>query len=292
MLIDAKLVEKLIKNQFPDWCNLPIKPMEKGGNDNRMFHLGKDMLVRLPSAKEYASQPEKEFEWLPKLGKQISLPIPMPVAIGRPDVEYPFSWLITRYIQGETVTRDRIVNMEKFVSELAYFLNELQSADTKNAPTAGAHNFYRGGNLSVYDGETSRAIEGLNGEFPSDKLSKIWNIAITSKWERDNVWVHGDVAIDNLLLNQGELGAVIDFGCSAVGDPACDYVMAWTFFDVASRNTFFELLDCDKDTIDRARGWALWKALITYDTALSKHVINEILKEEVNSNHFFTEPAS
>ena len=280
--IDENLVKKLIRNQFPEWLNLPIKPMEKSGNDNRTFHLGNKMLVRLPSAEGYASQPEKEFEWLPKLSRHISIPIPLPLAKGSPDFEYPFPWLITRYIQGETVTCEGISDMKKFVSNLASFLKELHSADTQNAPVAGQHNFYRGGNLSVYDGETRRAIVSLSDVIPSDPLSEIWSIAITSQWERDDVWVHGDIAVGNLLVNNGELCAVIDFGCSAVGDPACDYVMAWTFFDADNRNLFFELLGCDKDTIDRARGWALWKALITYDNddnAISKYAINEILND-------------
>ncbi|MDD3006704.1 MAG: phosphotransferase [Candidatus Pacebacteria bacterium] len=35
------------------------------------------------------------------------------------------------------------------------------------------------------------------------------------------VWVYGDVSTGNLLVKNGQLKTVIDFGCSAVGDPAC-----------------------------------------------------------------------
>lgn len=37
-------------------------------------------------------------------------------------------------------------------------------------------------------------------------------------------------------------------------------------FDKSSRNVFKEVLQIDEETWNRARGWALWKALITYDT--------------------------
>ena len=276
--VNVKLVKNLIRNQFPKWQHLNVAPIEKSGWDNRTFHLGDDMLVRLPSAERYASQPEKEFEWLPKLSKYISLPIPSPIAKGTPTSEYPFSWTVTRYIQGENAVRERISDMEKFVSDLAKVLNEIHSADTENAPLAGQHNFYRGGNLSVYNGETRNAIEKLKDTLPSNKLSDIWNTAVSSRWEQKNVWVHGDVAVGNLLINKGVLCAVIDFGSSAVGDPACDYVIAWTFFDAKHRNIFFELLGCDKETIERAKGWALWKALITYGDENSKYTINEIMR--------------
>lgn len=56
---------------------------------------------------------------------------------------------------------------------------------------------------------------------------------------------------------------MIDFGCSAVGDPACDLAIAWTFFFDESRDAFRDRLRVDSGTWARGRGWALWKALIT-----------------------------
>ncbi len=82
-------------------------------------------------------------------------------------------------------------------------------------------------------------------------------------WERDPVWLHGDVAVGNLLVRGGRLGAVIDFGSSGVGDPACDCVIAWTFLSGASRDRFRAELGVDAATWSRGRGWALWKAMIT-----------------------------
>jgi aminoglycoside phosphotransferase (APT) family kinase protein len=78
------------------------------------------------------------------------------------------------------------------------------------------------------------------------------------------VWVHGDVTNSNLLVRDGRLCAVLDFGCSAVGDPACDLAIAWTFFTGDGRRAFRDALALDEGTWARGRGWALWKALITH----------------------------
>jgi aminoglycoside phosphotransferase (APT) family kinase protein len=288
--ITTELVQKLISAQFPAWIGLPVRFMENGGNDNRTFRLGDELLVRLPASPAYAPQSVKEFEWLPKLGKYMTLPIPSVVAKGKPAFGYPFSWLVTRYIQGETATPERIVNSKQFALDLGGFLKELQSADTKNAPTAGQDNFYRGGNLLVYHDETLKALDILKhkkiySEEILNTLESVWNFALCSKWENPPVWVHGDVAASNLLVNNGSLCAVIDFGCSAIGDPACDYVMGWTFFNADDRKIFLSQPHPDNNTVNRARGWALWKALITHDSTdktvhqLSKQTIHAILNE-------------
>lgn len=79
------------------------------------------------------------------------------------------------------------------------------------------------------------------------------------------VWVHGDVTPTNLLVREGRLSAVIDFGAMAVGDPACDLMIAWTFFGGAERSVFRDALGLDDGTWERGRGWALWKALLVLD---------------------------
>lgn len=74
--------------------------------------------------------------------------------------------------------------------------------------------------------------------------------------------MHGDVTGSNLLMSGDRLCGVIDFGCSAVGDPACDLTAAWTIFDGSSRRRFIDATGYDAGTWARARGWALWKALV------------------------------
>lgn len=274
--ITVDLVKKLIFEQFPQWSHLEIKPVKNSGHDNRTFHLGDDLTIRLPSGKEYEPQIQKEAKWLPVLAQHLSLPITAPVAKGKPTPEYPLAWSINRWLVGETVTHTN-VDLQKFAIELARFLKELEAINAENGPQAGAHNFYRGGDLAVYIEEFEQALTQLPAGPQRNHYQDIWTTALATKWEKKPVWVHGDIAVGNLLVNDGHLSGVIDFGILGTGDPACDLVMAWTFFDSKSRKAFKEEMGLDDTTWQRGKGWALWKALITPDDAVSKKVLVDML---------------
>ena len=266
--ITPELVERLVAGQFPQWAGLPVVRVPLDGWDNTTFRLGDELSVRLPSADGYVAQIEKEHRWLPILAREISVKIPEPVALGRPEDEFPRPWSVYRWIEGDTATVERVADLSRFASDLARFLRELYAIDAQDGQTPGLHNFFRGGPLDVWttswdDAQTTRSIEFLRDEIDTLAVTAVWEKALASSWERDPVWVHGDVSASNLIVVAGKLHAVIDFGCSAVGDPACDLVMAWTFFDGESRDEFRHGLHLDEDTWARGRGWALWKALIT-----------------------------
>ena len=261
--IDASLARRLIDSQFPQWSHLPIRAVELDGWDNRSFRLGSELTVRLPSGKWYAKQVDKEQRWLPVLAPQLPLPIPTPVAKGEPDAEFPYPWSVYRWLDGEPALTARIGDLSDFAMSLARFLNALGRVDATAGPAPGQHNFFRGGPPATYEEETMRAIDTLGDEIPAEAVKRVWAHAVASSWQRDPVWFHGDVAAGNLLVRHGRLAAVLDFGSSGVGDPACDIVIAWTLLSGSSRDRFRAELDVDAGTWSRGRGWALWKALIT-----------------------------
>jgi len=263
--IDAALVTRLIARQFPRWTHLSVRPVDAGGWDNRTFRLGDEMSVRLPSAAAYAAQVDKEQVWLPRLAPQLPLAIPRPLARGAPDLGYPWPWSVYEWIAGECATREGIADLGAFAIDLGTFIAALQRSDTTGAPAPGTHNFWRGGPLAVYDEETRNAIDALGDRVDRSTARRAWDAALAAAWRGKPVWVHGDVATGNLLVRDGRLAAVIDFGCAAVGDPACDTVIAWTFLSGASRRAFRSTLGVDAATWARGRGWALWKALITLE---------------------------
>ncbi|CAM3165249.1 aminoglycoside phosphotransferase family protein [Paenibacillus lupini] len=285
--INTELVSRLIKKQFPQWTDLPIRPVEKGGYDNFTFHLGNEMSVRLPRDEGHAPQAEKEAYWLPKLKPYISLPIPAPLAKGMPDEEYPFYWSVNKWIDGETLRYDNISSQNEFAVELSSFIKELQTIDASDGPAAGEHNYFRGCPPMVYNEGTLQALETLGDLVDTEKSLEIWNEAIATEWTKEPVWIHGDIAPGNLLVKNGKLSSVIDFGIMGVGDPAIELTMAWTFFDEESRRVFLQSVGLDVDTENRARGWALWKALITYaaedkeseSAREAKRVIDVLLNE-------------
>ena len=260
--IDADLARRLVAAQFPRWADLPIRAVANGGWDNRTFHLGEEMAVRLPSAGRYAAQVEKEHRWLPRLAPHLPLPIPVPLAMGVAGEGYPYPWSIRSWLDGETALTGAIADLTRFAGDLAGFLRALQSIDASEGPPAGKHSFFRGGPLAAYDAEARRAIAALDGRIDTAAATEVWETALQAAWDRPPVWIHGDVATGNLLVQDGRLSAVIDFGQLAVGDPACDLAIAWTLFEGESRLAFRTALPLDPGAWARGRGWTLWKALI------------------------------
>ncbi|MFK3983170.1 aminoglycoside phosphotransferase family protein [Micromonospora sp. NPDC050397] len=286
--IDVELVRRLVRTQFPRWADLPVRPVEFGGWDNRTFHLGDRMTVRLPSGEGYAPQVAKEHRWLPELAPYLPLPVPAPLAMGVPGEGYPLNWSVYGWIEGEQAERHRIRDLTGFATTLAGFLSALQRIDATDGPAAGQHSAFRGGPLETYDAETRRAIEVLGDRIPGETALEVWETALRTGWRRTPVWFHGDVASGNLLVRDGRLVAVIDFGCSGVGDPACDLSVAWTLLSGTSRQAFRKALDVDDETWARGRAWTLWKALIVFAgltgappgrQAIEKRVLDDILAE-------------
>ena len=261
--ITAAVVECLVREQFPQWSDLPVRPVDLDGWDNTTFRLGDDLSVRLPSADGYVPQVDKEHRWLPVLAPHLPLAIPRPVARGVPGCGFPRPWSVYRWLPGRPATAGSVSDQTTFAADLAAFLRALRGVDASDGPPAGQHSFYRGGPLATYDAETRATIAELADEIDEGAATTAWERGLDAPWDRPPVWVHGDVTPSNLLVMDGRLSAVIDFGCCSVGDPACDTAIAWTVFSGASRQAFVTGMDLDRATWHRGRGWALWRALIT-----------------------------
>lgn len=274
--IDAALVRRLLDEQFPQWRNEPVVPVEDDGWDNRTYRLGSELSVRLPSADDYVPGVTKEHHWLPVLAPRLPLPVPEVVGLGEPSPAFPRPWSVRRWIEGEPVGDG--IDQERFAADLAVFLVTLRAIDATGGPLAGEHSFHRGGSLASYDEETRSCLERLG----LDDLGT-WDTALASTWDRPAVWFHGDVAVGNLLARDGRLSAVIDFGTCGVGDPACDLVIAWTFLEAPAREVFRGEMGLDEGTWARARGWALWKALLGLrrdaESAVDRRTVERVLAE-------------
>jgi aminoglycoside phosphotransferase (APT) family kinase protein len=260
--IDIAVIARRVAAQFPRWAHLPIRPLAHSGWDNRMFHLGEQMIVRVPSAAHYSAQVEQEQRWLPILAPLLPLPIPTPLALGAPTPDLPRPWSIYNWLPGANATPEGIENLSDFARDLARFLRALHRINATDGPRPGPHNFYRGGPLRTYDAQTLEAINCLHDKIDTTLASAVWTTGCASHWRDAPVWIHGDVSLGNLLIQDGHLSAVIDFGNMGVGDPACDLAIAWTLFSGESRERFRAALSLDSDTWARGRTWTLWKAMI------------------------------
>ena len=261
--IDVALVRRLLAAQFPQWSALPLERVQPMGTDNALYRLGDDMVVRLPRREQSVAPLEKELRWLPRLAQFLPLAVPLPLAAGEPGEGYPLRWAIYRWLAGETATDARIDDLAQAARDLALFVASLQRIDPAHGPTPGGHNVGRGQPLQRRDAATRAAIDALRSEIDADAVSEIWEEALhASEWSRSGVWLHGDLDARNLLVVDGKISAVLDFGTLGVGDPAAEVMVAWKVFDAQSRDIFRSSLDVDDATWTRARAWAVSQAVI------------------------------
>ncbi|WP_367606739.1 aminoglycoside phosphotransferase family protein [Legionella sp. W05-934-2] len=263
--ITPELARKLINEQFPEYADLPILSVEKQGHDNRTYRLGDDLLIRMPTDESYALKVPKEQDLLPKIAPFLKVCIPVPVKMGAASKDYPYPFSIYKWLEGRSINLLVLDDdcMEKLAFDLAIFLKDLQKIKGIDGPTPGQHNWWRGDHVSVYDKGAREQISELASIINKDKAMALWNRACDTQWQKAPVWIHGDFAVGNMLINEGKLSAIIDFGGMSLGDPACDLVIAWTFLKGKARQVFIKEINLDEDTWLRAKAWVLWKA--TYE---------------------------
>lgn len=141
--------------------------------------------------------------------------------------------------------------------------------------------------MRTYDEQVQRALARLAGDVDVALAQEIWKTSLDASWDGVPRWFHGDMARGNLLLDDEQLAAVIDFGTCRVGDPACDMAVAWTLLTADARQAFRRRLSVDDATWAHGRGWALWKTLVTCaqtvertdDSASARRVLGEIFNE-------------
>ncbi|MFF5493941.1 aminoglycoside phosphotransferase family protein [Streptomyces aquilus] len=234
--------------------------------DNATFRLGEELSVRLPRYAHWAGQVAREHRWLPRLAPRLPLAVSEPLEIGEPGEGYPYPWSVYRWLEGDTATTEALADPVQAALDLAGFVNALQDIDATGGPGPEPSNAFRG--VPLGDPRDSLAAEARvrpklaalagTGMVDIDAVTEVWEAALAAPaWHKPPVWVHGDLATGNLLMRDGRLSAVIDFGTLAVADPAVDLQPAWMFLPPQGRDAFREAVDADDATWARARGWAL-----------------------------------
>jgi aminoglycoside phosphotransferase (APT) family kinase protein len=220
------------------------------------------MVARLPRTERTVGTLEKERRWLPTLAPHLPLAVPVPLADGMPGAGYPFPWSVYRWLRGEDATVRPVADPSGLASDLAQFVAALQGIDPAGGPGPGKHNFFRGEPLAARDARTRAAIAALRDVIDVEAATAAWESALRApEWQGPPVWIHGDLDARNLLVGDGRLSAVIDWGCLGVGDPACDAMVAWKALAADARDSFRTTLSIDEATWGRGRGWALSQAV-------------------------------
>ncbi|MEU4120432.1 aminoglycoside phosphotransferase family protein [Kitasatospora sp. NPDC028055] len=284
-VVDAALVRRLLSAQFPQWVGLPVTPVGPAGTDNAMFRLGPELAVRLPRVEWAAGDVRREHQWLPRLAPQLPLPVPAPLAVGRPAAGYPWQWSVLRWLDGVNPAVGALAAPEGLARDLAGFVNALRELDPAGAPAG-----QRSMPLTSRDGATRAAIAQLTGAIDTAAATALWDKALRlPEYAGPPAWMHGDLTPGNLLVDgSGRLTAVIDFALMGVGDPTADLMPAWNLLPAAARPAFRAALGADDAMWARGRAWALSIALVTIPyyrhtdparTANARHVVREVLAD-------------
>lgn len=268
--IDSVLVERLLAAQFPRWAGQPVRVVQDSGTDNVTFRVGDELAVRLPRTERTQGQVEMDLAWMPRLAPHVSLPIPEPLALGEPDAGYPFSWGVYRWLPGAPFSLD-CVDGVRAARELAAFVRSLRGVDTAGAPVPDDNPFSRGTPLAPRDAMFREALDQLKEYFDVGRVTAAWEESLASDvWDGVPRWIHGDLMAGNVLVADGKLSAVIDFGTARAADPAGDVLPAWWLFEGESRTAYREALEVDEATWLRARGWALSLVIIAIPYYLNR----------------------
>ena len=253
---DELLVRRLLADQFPHWADLPVTAVESSGTENAIYRLGDEMGVRLPYRPGKGDQLEKLDRWLPWLAPCLPLSIPESLARGAPSKDYPAAWSIVRWLGGEEARLDRLADPVEAARTLAAFVRALNAIDATGGPAPGTHNFWRGVPLAARDEMTRRCITESEGLVDTEAVTQAWEHDLAAPvWDGPPTWLHGDLVPDNMLLGDGRLNAVIDWGGLGVGDPATELLPAWNLFRGVSREAYREALGFDGATWARGRAW-------------------------------------
>jgi aminoglycoside phosphotransferase (APT) family kinase protein len=256
--LDEPMVRALLDAQHPDLAHLPLGGVAEGW-DNQLFRLGDDLTVRIPRRGVAASLIAKEQQWLPRLAPSLPLPVPVPMRVGCPSGNLPWPWSITPWFEGQPALLQPPVDPMAAAIALGRFLRALHQPAPDDAP----RNPWRGVPIETRTEILEQRLEAVSGVIDEVAVLQVWEVVLAARpWTGPSLWIHGDLHPGNLIVSEGRLSAVIDFGDLTAGDPATDLSVMWMLLPATVREAFVTEVrsavnPVDEDTLMRARGWAV-----------------------------------
>ena len=266
--IDEPLIRALLREQHPDLAHLPCVPVDVGW-DNVMVRLGESLCLRLPRRTVAATLIENEQAWLPGLSKVLPLPTPAPLRVGLPGCGYPWRWSIVPWLAGDAADLAPPASSE--ATRLGAFLKALHIP----APAAAPSNPARGPlqERAARIEERMQRLAAMSAPVVTSDIYRVWEAALTASIDVGPTWLHGDFHARNVLVKDGVLTGVIDWGDITAGDRATDLAAIWMLFaePEARSQALISSGSVTQATYLRAKGWAVGFGVILLDSGLVDH---------------------
>jgi aminoglycoside phosphotransferase (APT) family kinase protein len=292
--ITADLVRRLLAAQHPDLAALPVEPLANGW-DNTLFRLGDALVARLPRRALGASILVNEQRWLPSLAPRLPLPVPVPVRTGVPGEGYPWRWSVVAFLPGTPASDGPSFDPRLVAADLGGFFGVLHAPAPSDAPA----NPYRGVPLARRAANFEQNLAALDLAalgLGREAVLAAWESALAiPPWDGPPVWLHGDPHPANILINDGRVSGVLDFGDITAGDPASDLSLAWMLLPASCHGAFRAAYAAasgapvGEAAWARGRGWALnlgtvflaWSADNPWMHAVGRRTVAAVLDGEV-----------
>lgn len=280
--LSEALVVALLHEQHPDLAHLPVRFVAEGW-DNAMYRIGDDLCARLPRRPVAEDLIKLEQRWLAKLAPRLPAPIPAPLRLGRPGCGFPWLWSIIAWLPGEAIDTRHLDASQG--GALAHFLKALHVRAPSDAPISDC----RGGPLSTRADLVAFRSSRLAKDFEwiACDILPIWDDALAAPQDAPATWLHGDLHPRNVLMEDGKLSAVIDWGDMCEGDPATDLAAFWMLLpSPESRVLAVDIYRPSVATLRRAKGWAITWGLLLLDTGrvdnplhaqIGENILNQVL---------------
>ena len=275
--VSADLVRRLLADQHPDLARLPVEFLANGW-DNELYRVGDELVARLPRRALGAQIITNEQRWLPGLAPRLPLPIPCPERTGVPACGYPYSWSVVPYLPGVPAAQASSLDPAAAAAAVGGFLGALHVPAPADAPA----NPFRGVPLTARASNFAANLALIGGQVDRDAVLRAWVAALTAPgYDGPPVWLHGDLHPANILVNDGQVSGVIDFGDITAGDPASDLSVAWMLLPPGFHAGFWSAYQAAGgragDAVRaRARGWALNLAVVFLAHSEDNPVIRQV----------------
>lgn len=278
--IDEALVRRLLQAQCPALALLPLSLADEGW-DNAIWRLGEQFCVRVPRRTVADQLVRHEQQFVPELSARLCLPVPELLHAGVPTKGYPWHWSVLTWLPGHPADEGWPVCGEAIV--LAGFLKQLHLPADATAP----RNEHRGVSLRgrATLGEQRLALLRQRTDSITAKIDQIWHEALAADETSDRCWLHGDLHARNILVCEGKISGIIDWGDITAGDAATDLASIWMLFsDEEARSGAISFYGPDRHLLARAKGWAVLIGAVLLQTGLEDHPRHARMGRQVFAN--------